>query len=125
MSEDIRLHEGELYVMELLWANNELAAKDIARTIKDYVGWKENTTYTVINRLINKGAIKREDPGFKCSALISKKRVQEIETEALLDKVYNGSIINFFNDYLANLKLTPNEVIELERCVGELKRFRF
>ena len=31
----IRLHEGELNVMELLWSNKELAAKDIAKIIKD------------------------------------------------------------------------------------------
>ena len=45
----IRLHEGELNVMELLWSNKELAAKDIAKIIKEYIGWEKNTTYTVIN----------------------------------------------------------------------------
>ena len=44
----IRLHEGELNVMELLWSNKELAAKDIAKIIKEYIGWEKNTTYTVI-----------------------------------------------------------------------------
>ena len=51
---DIRLHEGELNVMELLWSNQSLAAKDIAKIIKDYIGWEKNTTYTVIKRLIDK-----------------------------------------------------------------------
>ena len=45
---EIRIHEGELNVMELLWSNNSLAAKDIARIIKEYFGWEKNTTYTVI-----------------------------------------------------------------------------
>ena len=65
---EIRLHEGELNVMELLWSNKELAAKDISKIIKEYIGWEKNTTYTVIKRLINKGAIVREDPGFICKA---------------------------------------------------------
>ena len=30
---DLRLHEGELNVMELLWSNKSLAAKDIAKII--------------------------------------------------------------------------------------------
>ncbi len=125
MSKDIRLHEGELYVMELLWSNDSLAAKDIALIIKDYIGWEKNTTYTVINRLIDKGAIRREEPGFKCNALITKKEVQKIETQALFDKVYNGSITNFFHEYLADRHLKPEELIELEKVVAELKRFRF
>ena len=89
---EIRLHEGELNVMELLWSNKELAAKDISKIIKEYIGWEKNTTYTVIKRLIDKGAITREDPGFICKANVTKKKIQDIETKALLDKLYSGSL---------------------------------
>lgn len=116
---DIRLHEGELNVMELLWSNKVLAAKDISKIIKEYIGWEKNTTYTVIKRLIEKGAIKREDPGFFCKAAISKRTVQNIETKALLDKLYNGSLSNFLNEYLKNQDLSHGEVLELERIIGE------
>ena len=102
---EIRLHEGELNIMELLWSNKVLAAKDIAKIIKDYIGWEKNTTYTVINRLIEKGAIKREDPGFLCKPMVSKRTVQNTETKALLDKVYNGSLSNFLVEYLKNHNL--------------------
>ncbi len=118
---DIRLHEGELNIMELLWSNKVLAAKDIAKIIKEYVGWEKNTTYTVINRLVEKGAVKREDPGFICRALISKRTVQNIETKALLDKVYNGSLNNFLVDYLKNQLLTPTDIMELERIINDYK----
>lgn len=119
---EIRLHEGELNIMELLWSNKVLAAKDISKIIKEYVGWEKNTTYTVINRLIEKGAVSREDPGFICRALISKRSVQTIETKALLDKVYNGSLNCFLVEYLKNQPLTPSDVMELERIVSEHKR---
>ena len=116
---DIRLHEGELNVMELLWSNKVLAAKDISKIIKEYIGWEKNTTYTVIKRLIDKGAIKREDPGFMCRASISKKTVQNIETKVLLDKVYNGSLSTFLTEYLKNQDLSRAEYMELERIVSE------
>ena len=81
---EMRLHEGELNVMELLWSNKVLAAKDISKIIKEYIGWEKNTTYTVIKRLINKGAIRREDPGCLCSAKVTKKEIQgTVETKAL------------------------------------------
>ncbi len=116
---DIRLHEGELNVMELLWSNKALAAKDISKIIKEYIGWEKNTTYTVIKRLIDKGAVKREDPGFICRAAISKRAVQNIETKALLDKFYNGSLVTFLNEYLKNQDLSRSEIMELERIIGE------
>ena len=110
----IRLHEGELNVMELLWSNKELAAKDIAKIIKEYIGWEKNTTYTVIKRLIDKGAIVREDPGFICKAA-----TQEIETQALLDKLYNGSLSNFIATYLAAKELTSADIAELKKLVNK------
>ena len=115
----IRLHEGELNVMELLWSNKELAAKDIAKIIKEYIGWEKNTTYTVIKRLIDKGAIVREDPGLICKALISKAATQEIETQALLDKLYNGSLSNFIATYLASKELTSADIAELKKLVNK------
>ena len=117
-TKEMRLHEGELNVMELLWSNKVLAAKDISKIIKEYIGWEKNTTYTVIKRLIDKGAISREDPGFLCRAEVTKKQVQEIETKALLSKMYNGSLTNFITDYLASCKLTTEQVIELQRMLN-------
>ncbi len=125
MSEEIRLHEGELNVMELLWSNDQLAAKDIAAIIKEYIGWEKNTTYTVINRLIDKGAVRREEPGFICQAVITKRAVQEIETKALLEKVYNGSLSNFFTEYLSTCPMKSADVSELERVLDiQKKSFR-
>lgn len=118
---EIRLHEGELNIMELLWSNKVLAAKDISKIIKEYIGWEKNTTYTVIKRLIDKGAIKREDPGFLCRACISKRTVQNIETKVLLDKLYNGSLTTFLSDYLKYQDLSTGELLELERIIGEQK----
>ncbi|MEG2441080.1 MAG: BlaI/MecI/CopY family transcriptional regulator [Acetivibrio sp.] len=118
---EIRLHEGELNIMELLWSNKTLAAKDISKIIKEYIGWEKNTTYTVIKRLIDKGAIIREDPGFLCRASISKRTVQGIETKSLINKLYNGSLNNFLIDYLSNQDLSPTEVMELQRIISERK----
>lgn len=115
---EIRLHEGELNVMELLWSNKALAARDIAKIIKEYIGWEKNTTYTVIKRLIDKGAIIREDPGFICRANISKKKIQNTETQALLTQLYNGSVSNFISVYLADQKLSGKDIEELRKIIA-------
>lgn len=120
---EIRLHEGELNVMELLWSNKELAAKDISKIIKEYIGWEKNTTYTVIKRLIDKGAIKREDPGFICKASITKRKIQEIETRALLDKLYNGSISNLMIDFINNQKLSGTDLENIERVLSNHRHY--
>ena len=115
----IRIHEGELNVMELLWSNGSLPAKDIAKIIKEYIGWKNNTTYTVINRLVKKGAIKREEPGFICVPMISKKRVQAIETEILLTTLFEGSFSKFMLEYARNNGLSKAERMEMLRIAND------
>ena len=119
---ELRLHEGELNIMELLWSNKELAAKDISKIIKEYIGWEKNTTYTVIKRLIDKGAVQRTDPGFICSALVSQRSVREIETKRLIDQFYNGSLQTFIREYLKNQSLSAGDIAELQKLAKNSSR---
>lgn len=119
---DIRVHEGELYVMELLWSNKVMTAKDIAKIIKEYVGWQKNTTYTVIKRLIEKGAIERIEPGFYCKAIISKQYVREVETAKFLSLYFNNSLSTFFNEYVRLYPLAEEELSALYKVIGENSR---
>ena len=119
---ELRLHEGELNIMELLWSNKELAAKDISKIIKEYIGWEKNTTYTVIKRLIDKGAVQRTDPCFICSALVSQRSVREIETKRLLDQFYNGSLQTFISEYLKNQNLSAGDIAELQKLAKNSSR---
>ena len=114
---EIRLHEGELNIMELLWSNDSLAAKDIAKIIKEYVGWEKNTTYTVIKRLIDKGAVIRQDPGFLCIAAVTKKSVQITEADNLIHKFFNDSLYSFIVEYLKTRTLSEKEMAVLEEMV--------
>ncbi len=115
--EPIRIHTGELNVMELLWANGELTAKDIANVLYEYTGWKKNTTYTVIKRLTDKGAIKRKDPGFICIPMISKEEVRQIETDALINQLYDGKLKTFISDFISKQNLTNADLLEMKKIV--------
>ena len=63
-----KLFDSELKVMEPLWADGAQTAGALAKRLGDSCGWNRNTTYTVIKKLIDKGAVARSDPGFVWSA---------------------------------------------------------
>ena len=84
---EVKLFDAELKVMDVLWEKGDTPAREIARKLTEELGWNVNTTYTLIKRCINKGAIRRSEPGFVCHALIPKAAVQEAETEELINKV--------------------------------------
>ena len=53
----MKLFDSEWKVMEVLWKKNDRTAKEISLRLADTIGWNKNTTYTVIKKCIEKGAI--------------------------------------------------------------------
>ncbi|MCI9491728.1 MAG: BlaI/MecI/CopY family transcriptional regulator [Lachnospiraceae bacterium] len=118
---DVKLFDSELKVMDVLWREGDKTAKYIAEVLKGEVGWNKNTTYTLIKRCMNKGAIERSEPNFMCHALIPKEEVQEAETEELINKVYDGSADKLFAALLGRKNLSAEQINRLKQLVEELE----
>ncbi len=118
---EVKLFDSELKVMGVLWRQGDTIAKEIAKALKEEVGWNKNTTYTLIKRCMAKGAIARSEPHFMCHALISKEEVQQAETEELINKVYDGSSDKLFAALLGREKLTKEQIENLKRMVKDLE----
>ena len=88
---ELKLYDSELNIMEYLWQRGEASAKDIAAEMARTVGWSKTTTYTVLKKCVEKGAVARQEPGFVCTPLIDMAQVQEYETRELINKMYQGS----------------------------------
>lgn len=118
MNEDAtKLFDSELKVMNVLWRDGDVPAKHIADILNRELGWNKNTTYTLIKRCMKKGAIERTEPNFMCHALIPKEKVQEAETDELIDKVYDGSADKLFAALLGRKKLSSEQIESLKRIV--------
>lgn len=118
MNEDAtKLFDSELKVMNVLWRDGDVPAKHIADILNRELGWNKNTTYTLIKRCMKKGAIERTEQNFMCNALIPKERVQEAETDELIDKVYDGSADKLFAALLGRKKLSAGQIENLRRIV--------
>ena len=116
---NMKLFDSELKVMDVLWKEGDTPAKEIARQLTAELGWNVNTTYTLIKRCINKGAIERTEPGFQCHALIPKEAVQEAETDELINKIYDGSAD--IAALLGRKKLSAEQIAKLKQIVNELE----
>ena len=93
---NIKLFDSELKVMELIWEKEPVSAKELSLIAEKEYGWNKNTTYTVIKKIEAKGYIRRTEPGFICSSLISKEDVCKSEAKALLEKFFGGLIFAAF-----------------------------
>lgn len=118
---ELKLFDSEIKVMDVLWREGDVTAKYIAEVLAAEVGWNKNTTYTLIKRCMQKGAIERREPNFMCHACIPKHRVQEQETNALIDKVFDGSVDKLFAALVGRKNLSGEQIASLKQMVEQLK----
>lgn len=117
----MKLFDSELKVMEVLWEQGAKPARDIVDVLSERIGWNKNTTYTVIKKCIDKGAIEREEPNFLCKPLVTKNEVAQSETEQLIDKMFGGSSELFFSSFLKNQGISEADAARLAKMIKEAK----
>lgn len=117
-----KLYDSELKVMEPLWEGGPQTAGELAKRLAAAVGWNRNTTYTVIKKLIDKGAVSRSDPGFLCTPLVTREEVQRQETDSLISRLFGGSATQFLSAFLSERDLTPAEADQLRELIGSFSR---
>lgn len=117
----VKLFESELKVMDLLWKEGGLPAKEIAQHLKEQINWSKTTTYTVLKKCVEKQAILRTEPGFMCTPLISREEVQKAATDDLINRMYDGSKDLLIASLLGTQEMTPDKIAKLKKMVEDLK----
>ncbi len=117
---EIKLFDSELKIMDVLWKNGDTTAKQIAEALKEQVGWSKTTTYTLIKRCIDKGAIERIEPNFICHPLVTVEQARKLETTELINKMYNGAADQLVASILGWGNLAPEEINRLKEIVSKL-----
>lgn len=114
-----KLFDSERRVMECLWEQGDLSAKELAALLNSQVGWSKTTTYTVIRKCVEKGVVRRSDPGFICHAAISRNDVCDRETDELIRRNFEGRADRLVASLLDSRKLSAEEIDELKKIIGK------
>lgn len=118
----MKITEAERHVLQVLWENGTTSAKDISILLNERLGWKKTTTYTMITRCLNKGYLKREDPGFLCSALVSKQLASEWATDELISSSFSGSADLLVASLIGRKKISASQMEKLCKMLQELEQ---
>lgn len=114
-----KLFDSEAKVMDIIWEKGPLSAKEISLIAAESIGWNKNTTYTVIKKLEAKGFIRRDEPGFICTPLVTRGEVQKQETESLINRFFGGSKKALFSALIDKEDLTDEQAEELQRLIDK------
>jgi len=117
----MKLFDSELKVMEILWKDGDTQAKRIAELLSKDIGWSKTTTYTIIKRCLEKGAIERREPGWVCHPLVSIEEAREYETTELINKMYDGAADQLVASILGRNVLSKEELERLKQAVRDME----
>lgn len=115
-----KIFESEFQFCEILWENEPVNSTELVRLCKEKLGWSKATTYTVIRRLSERGAVKNENT--MVSSLVSREEVQAYEIKDLVQKRFRGSLAAFINTFTKHEKLSEADINELEKMISDYRK---
>ena len=118
----IRISEAEAVVMQVLWEEQPLAAEDVVARLRSRNDWAEPTIKTLLNRLLNKGAISARKDGrrYLYAPLIERGDWLLEESSSLLERLFDGRVAPLVAHFSQHRKLSRSDVAELRKLLEEL-----
>jgi predicted transcriptional regulator len=118
----MQISEAESIVMDVLWRQQPLAAEDVVAALAESRQWQEATIKTLLNRLLNKGAITAEKDGRRYLYTPVLKREDWLigESESLLDRLFDGRVAPLVAHFSEHRKLSRKDIAELRKLLEEI-----
>ena len=118
----IRISEAEAVVMEVLWGEHPLTADEVIARLPGGNDWAEATVKTLLNRLLNKGAIgaAKEGRRYLYSPLVERDDWVLEESSSLLERLFDGRVAPLVAHFSQHRKLSRADVAELRKLLEEL-----
>ena len=116
------ISESEWDVMNVLWAADApLTANDVVARLGGVRDWSPRTVKTLLNRLINKGALAYEADGkrYLYRPKVTREQCVREETRSFLSRVFANAPGAMLLQFVAQAKRTPEEVEALRRLLDK------
>ncbi|PZP62413.1 MAG: BlaI/MecI/CopY family transcriptional regulator [Pseudoxanthomonas spadix] len=116
------ISEAEAMVMDVLWERSPLGADEVVAALASRNDWAEPTIKTLLNRLLNKGAIQASKEGrrYLYSPVLTRQAWVQQQSEGLLERVFGGRVAPLVAHFSQRGKLSAQDIAELKRLVQEL-----
>jgi len=116
-----KISEAEWRIMKILWNTSPLTASSITEQLVGQVKWSPKTVKTLLNRLVNKKAIRFTKEGriYHYFPAVLESECARAERQSFLGKVYNGALKPMLAAFLEDGNLTQEEIDKLKQILEE------
>ena len=116
------ISDAEAVVMEVLWGRHPASAEDVVAALAGRAEWAEPTVKTLLNRLLNTGAIQAATEGrrYLYSPGLSRDAWLAEQSAGLVDRLFGGRVAPLVAHFSEQRKLSSADIAELKRLITEL-----
>lgn len=114
-----KISEAEWEIMKVIWEKSPITFTEIREKVQPLHNWKENTIHTLLTRLVKKEILEVTEvkPVKKYAPLVNENECAILETESLLDKVYNGALDKLVKGFIENKKISKEDIKQLKEIL--------
>jgi predicted transcriptional regulator len=118
----MQISEAESVVMAVLWKRNPLSAEEVVASLSGQQEWQDATVKTLLNRLLNKGAISAEKDGrrYLYAPVLQRDAWVQDESESLLARMFGGRVAPLVAHFSEQRKLSRKDIADLRKLLEEL-----
>lgn len=118
----MQISEAESRVMAVLWEHGAATADEVIAQLRSQFDWQDATVKTLLNRLLNKGAIAAEAEGrrYRYAPLLKQSDWVLEESRGLLDRLFDGRIAPLVAHFSEHGKLSRKDIRELRALIEGL-----
>lgn len=116
-----KISESEWLVMRVLWSKSPIAAQEVFEQLDGKTKWKPKTVKTLIDRLVNKGAVKYEKDGrrYLYYPAVGWDECVTTERRSFVQRVYGGITRPMLAAFLEDAELSVEDISELKQILEQ------
>lgn len=124
MSKKITISDAELEVLQELWDEAALTARQLTDRVLARTDWSEPTVKTLLLRLLQKNAVERTREGkvFVYRALVDKEEYRYLAGRSLLDRLFNGITGDFLTCLVKKEAISAEEIEKLKEILDKAEQ---
>ena len=117
------ISEAESVVMSILWQRHPATAEDIIAALAGQQDWQVATVKTLLNRLLNKGAIRADKDGrrYLYAPVLQREEWLSEQSESLLDRWFGGRVAPLVAHFSKQRKLSARDIDELKALIEGMR----
>jgi BlaI family transcriptional regulator, penicillinase repressor len=116
------ISEAESVVMQIFWARGALPTEEVVAALENHQKWQESTVKTLLNRLLNKGALRarKDNRRYVYSPVLTQDEWLSTESHGFVDRLFGGRVAPLVSYFSQQKKLSKKDIEDLKQLIKEI-----